>query len=346
MIRSALTVLGIVLLLSGCALKEFGSSLKYNIQGEYYLQNKDFAGGRQKFSEALRENPDNAQALYYYGRFLLSENDGRAALPYLEKAVAGNPDDSGYHFWLGLAYGENGMRAKERASYETALRLDGENVQALTYLGNNLLQAGELNKSLGRYEQALKLWPNNPQALYNRAVILRKLQREPEEKQAWLLYLESFPAGSFARLATDRLNSLGDSSYRNYQLGARTVTLAAIEFVPLSAELSPNTYPSLDLVGAAVSNMGRGILTIIVYQQNNERLAKKRAIALRSYLERKFPQLKKKNRIQISWFAVPEERVVFGKKLVLNEAVQFFLADSKKSKQQKKDVPHKKSGKK
>jgi tetratricopeptide (TPR) repeat protein len=346
MMRTTVAVICSVLLLTGCALKEFGTSLKYNIQGEYYLQNKDFAGGRQKFSKALREDPDNSQALYFYGRFLLAENEGKAALPILQKAVAGNPDDSSYHFWLGLAYGENGMRAKERASYETALRLDGQNVQALTYLGNNLLQAGEFDKSLARYEQALKLWPYNPQALYNRAVILRKLKREPEEKLAWLLYLESFPAGSFARLATDRLNSLGDSSYRNYRLGARTVTLASIDFVPLSAELSPESHPSLDLVGAAVSNMGRGTLNIVVYQQNNERLAKKRAVALRSYLERKFPLLKKQKRIRISWFAVPEERIVLGKKLVLNESVQFFLADSRKSKQPKEFVPQKKAGRK
>lgn len=346
MIRITVTVIGIVLLLTGCALKEFGTSLKYNIQGEYYLQNKDFAGGRQNFSEALRENPDNSQALYFYGRFLLAQNEGKAALPHLQKAVAGNPDDSSYHFWLGLAYGENGMRAKERASYEKALRLDGQNVQALTYLGNNLLQAGELGKSLARYEQALKIWQYNPQALYNRAVILRKLKREPEEKLAWLLYLESFPSGSFARLATDRLNSLGDSSYRNYRLGARTVTLASIDFVPLSSELSPDTLPSLDLVGAAVSNMGNGILNIIVYQQNNERLAKKRAVALRRYLERKFPLLKKQRRLRISWFAVPEERTVLGKKLVLNESVQFFLTDARKSIPPKKYIKPKKAGRK
>lgn len=347
MVRTAMILAGVVLLLSGCAVGEFGNTLKYNIQGEYYLQHKDFAGGRQAFDEALKKDPANAQALYFYGRFLLAENQAKAALPYLEKAVAGNPDDSNYHFWLGLAYGENAMRVKERASYEAALRLDRQNVQALTYLGNNLLQTGELEKSLAVYQQALELWPDNPQSLYNRAVILKKLKREPEEKLAWLLYLDSFPAGSFARLATDRLNSLGDSSYRNYQLGPRTVTLAAITFLPLSAELSPQALPSLNLVGATVANMGgKGVLNIIVYQQNNEGLAKKRAVALRTYLERQFPQLKEQKRIRISWFAVPEERTVLSKKLVLNEAVQFFLADPGRVEEQKKPIPQKKAGKK
>ena len=332
MVRIAMICVGIVVFLSGCAVQEFGSNLKYNIQGEYYLQEKKYSGGRQAFQEALQKDPANAQALYYYGRFLLAEGEAKTALPYLEKAVTYNPGDSDYHFWLGTAYGENNLPKKERASYQAALRLDPQHGQALTALGNNLLQAGELDKSYNLYQRALKVWPDNPQALYNRAVILRKLNREPEEKLAWRLYLDSYPAGRFASIATDRLNSLGDSTYRNYQLGARTVTLSEIYFVPLSTELSVGSHPSLDLLGAAVANMKKGKLHVIVYQQNNSQLAKKKAVAIRRYLEKRFPQLRDQKRIRISWFEVPEERTVLGKKLVLNESVQFFLADSGKGK--------------
>ena len=330
MVRFAATLAGLVFLFSGCAVKEFGSNLKYNIKGEYYLQEKKYAGGRQSFLKALQEDPANAQVNYYYGRFLLAEGEAKTALPYLEKAAQYNPGESDYHFWLGTAYGENGLPKQERASYRTALRLDPEHGQALTALGNNLLRAGELDQSYNLYRKALHIWPEDPQALYNRAVILRKLGREPEEKVAWREYLDSYPAGRFALIATDRLNSLGDSSYRNYQLGARTLTLSEISFMPLSAELSPAARPSLDLLGAAVANMNKGELHIIVYQQNNGQLARKRAIAIRHYLERKFPQLKTHKRIRLSWFDVPEERTVLGKKLVLSESVQFFLADKVK----------------
>jgi tetratricopeptide (TPR) repeat protein len=346
MLRRTVTVMVLIVLLSGCAMQDFGDTLKYNLKGEYYLQNKDFARGRQTFAEALQEDPDSAQAHYYYGRFLLAENEAKTALSHLEQAAARKSGDSEYQFWLGLAYGENGLRVKERASYEAALRLDRQNVQALISLGNNLLLAGELEKSLDTYQQALEIWPNHPQALYNRSIILRKMNREPEEKQAWLLYLDSFPAGNFARLATDRLNSLGDSSYRNYQLGARTVTLGAITFQPLSAELTAASRPSLDLVGATVSNMGKGTLNILVYQQNNRELAKKRAIALRTYLEQQFPKLRAEKRIRLSWFAVPEERMVLSRKLTLSESVQFFLTDQGKGKEPATKILRKKTGKK
>lgn len=361
MVRIAVAFVGIFLLLSGCAVKEFGSSLKYNIQGEYYLQHKNYSGGRKTFEEALQTDPSNPQALYYYGRFLLAEGETKKALPFLEKAVTYNPGDSEYNYWLGTAYGVNDMPKKERASYETALRLDPNHGQAMTALGNNLLQAGELEKSYSLYQKALKLWPENPQALYNRGVILRKLNREPEEKLAWKLYLDSYPSGSFAIIATERLNSLGDSSYRNYQLGARTVTLSQITFAPLSARLTSASLPSLDLVGAAVTNMRKGKLDIVVYQQNNLELAKKRAVSIRRYLEKKFPQLRAQKRIRISWFDVPEERTVLGKKLVLEESVHMFLAanmgkppvdpvkapvDPVKGKTEKTPPPKKKTGKK
>lgn len=346
MIRRTVTVVGMVLLLSGCAMQDFGDTLKYNFKGEYYLQNKDFAGGRRTFAAALQEDPDSAQAHYYYGRFLLAENEVKTALFHLEQAASRKPDDSEYQFWLGLAYGENGLRAKERASYEASLRLDRQNVQALISLGHNLLLAGELENSLDTYRQALEILPNHPQALYNRAVIFKKLNRESEEKQAWLLYLDSFPTGNFARLATDRLNSLGDFSYRNYQLGARTMTLGAITFHPRSAELAAASRPSLDLVGATVSNMSKGTLNILVYQQNNRELAKKRAVVLRTYLEQQFPKLRAEKRIRLSWFAVPEERMVLNRKLVLSESVQFFLTDLGKGQEPAKKILRKKTGKK
>jgi tetratricopeptide (TPR) repeat protein len=328
MFRFVLLCVGMSALISGCALQEFGSSLRYNIKGEYYLQQNNFEGGRQAFEEALQTDPASPQALYYYGRFLLAEDQAGAALPYLEKAVTYNPGDAEYHYWLGTAFGANDMSRKERASYETALRLDPKHGPAMTALANNLLQAGELERSYQLYQEALQLWPENPQALYNRGVILKKLGREPEEKQAWKLYLDSYPSGSFARIATERLNSLGDSSYRNYQLGARTVTLSRIIFLPLSAELSPATLPSLDLVGTAVSNMNTGKLDIIVYQQNNPELAKQRALSIRFYLEKKFPNLRRDKRIRLSWFGIPEERTVLGRKVVLDESVQMFLAEN------------------
>jgi tetratricopeptide (TPR) repeat protein len=331
MIRSIPIILCIALYFSGCAaVGDFGNSLKYHIQGEHYLQKQDFKQGLETFGKAVKIDRKNPEVSYYYGRFLLAENDTKKALPYLKRATVLEPGKSEYHFWLGVAYGESRQESLERKSYLKALELDPKNIQALTYMGNNRLRAKKYAEALKYYRMALELSDSNPQALYNRAVCLRKLGRVSEEKRAWLHYLDIYPSGSFARLAADRLNSLGDQTYRNHRLGLRTLTLAEIGFVPFSDKLSETAYPSLDLVGSTVAKMKGGTLNIIVYQLNNSTLAKSRAITIRDYLTKHFPELNKDNRLQISWFGTTEKRVVLKKELLLKESVQFFLTDFKK----------------
>lgn len=328
MMRLTAILFSLLLLQSGCAaIQDFSSSFEYTLRGEYYLYEEAYKQGQETFKELVKEDHNNAEVHYYYGRFLLADDKAKKALPYLQQAVTLSPDKSKYHFWLGMAYGESGQENRERKSYGKALQLDPENIQALTYLGNNYLRAKQYKKALIYYQKTLTLNQDNPQALYNTAVIMRKLKRVPEEKLAWLNYLDAYPSGNFARIATDRLNSLGNQNYRNYTLGARTVTLTAMKFSPYTAELSKRSMLSLDLLGATVANMSRGSLNIIVYQHNNLDLARQRALRIRAYLNKNFPELRGKKRIQVSWFAVPEKRTVLKKQMRLNESVQFFLTD-------------------
>lgn len=340
--RYFILLAGILLLLPGCVVKDIGNTMRYNIQGEYYLEQKDFKEGAEAFEKILQKDPYNARAHYFYGRFLLIEKKPKKALLHLKKAVAISPKNSKYNFWLGVAYGENKQLYQEKQSYLTTLRIEPEHYSALIYLGHNYLKSKQYENSLAMYQKALDLWAYNPQALYNRGVILRKLKRKEEERLAWLIYLDSYPSGRFARLAAERLNSLEDYSYRNHKLGIRTVTLTDIGFVAFKAELLDYAQASLHVVGATVSNMKKGILNVVVYQTNNKKLAKKRALAIRKYLYAKFPELKKSKRIRISWFDKPEKRIVLKKKLTMDESVQLFLTDfSKKDRPRKKFRPKK-----
>lgn len=314
-----------LLLSTGCAVQQLGGNLHNSFVADGYLERQEYRQGLQTFAEEIRQDPGNPQNLYYYGRFLLATGQPREALSFLERAAAAESGKSDYHFWLGVCYGELGSRDQERAAYQKALQVDADHVQATTYLANSLLLSGNYQDSLRLYQRSLQLWPENPQALYNRAIILHRLQRQPEEKLAWKLYLDHHPAGSFARLAADRLNLLGDHSYRNHTLGARTLTLAAIAFVPFTEEILPVSRPSLDLLGATCANMGKGTLHVIAYQQNNRVLAKARALAVKAYLQQRFPELKPAGRLAASWFDVPEERSLFDTSIRVGESLQFLL---------------------
>ena len=318
-----------LIFLTGCVKAEkIGTVVKYNVQGRHYIQTQNYAKGETIFRQAIKENPDSAQVNYYLGRFLFAKKEKKEALLYLKDAVSFDSKDADYNFWLGVAYGENGYRQKEQGQYKKTLALKPKHLQSLIYLGHSQLKSEEYKSALASYEKALKIWPTSPSALYNRALIMKILGRTPEEKLAWLEYLSLYPSGGLARRATDHLNMLSDFSYRNHTLAARTITLTTISFKPFKGELDSRSYPSLKLIGATVSNMDKKTLQIIVYQKNNKKLGRKRAISIKKYLQETFPDLRGK-RIGISWFSEAEKFKIAGKKLQSDESVRFFLTDGK-----------------
>ncbi|WP_084456599.1 tetratricopeptide repeat protein [Desulfogranum mediterraneum] len=332
--RTALFLLLLLALLQGCAQRSFQSTfhgLRYDIVGEHYLMLRDYEQGYAYFKEAVKTHPDNAEASYFTGRFLLASKRYKAALPYLKKAVILLPKEPDYHFWLGVAYGANRQRDKEKKSYQQALALDKKHLQALIYLGNNLLGSKQYQQALVLYAKALRIWPNSPAALYNRALAAHYLQRTPEERTAWLEYLRHYPSGGLARRAVAHLNGLGDFSYRLQQLGARSLSLPKITFTPLSATLDKASRPALDLVGATAANLDRGTLDLVVYQKNNAGLARRRALSIKRYLSRKFPELAG-NRIRLSWFSSAERIRIKGRRLSIDESVRFILTPPKMQK--------------
>lgn len=330
--RYPLCFLALTMLLCSCVTGKPGSALEDWLEGQDSLSSSELRQEAATLRNTVKRDPANASVNFSYGRVLLATNQPGQALPYLEKAAALSPGDAEYLFWLGVAYGENSRPSQERASYERALQLDKNHIQALVYLGNNYLNAKAFQSALKYYQQALALVPTNPQALYNRALIYKHLKRTTEEKQAWRLYLASYPAGEQARRATERLNILKDFSYRNYRLGTRVLTLPAITFSPFTAELLPQSRTALDRIGTVVSQLPEGTLDIIVYQKKNRQLAYKRALGIKGYLESRFENLKAGKRIRISWFGVSEKRKLAGRTARIDESVVFFLADIQKKK--------------
>ncbi len=316
-----------VLFLSGCGA---GMTIKNSFQGARYLQSKDYSEGESTFRTAVADTPGDPLANYYLGRFLLAQKKPAQALPYLRKAVSFDHKDVDYLFWQGVTQGELGLIQQERKSYQAALALKENHLQSMIYLGHNQLKAGEYEASLATYQKVLGIWPSSPSSLYNRALIARILKRSPEEKVGWLAYLFRYPSGNLAIQATNHLNSLGDFSFQNHNLAGRTITLARITFRPFSAILNKRALRSLDVIGATASNIGKGKLQILVFQENNKELARLRAVSIKKYLLGKFPYLTT-GKIGISWFDKPEKLKIDGKRVVNTESVRFFLTAIKTS---------------
>ncbi len=318
------SILLTALVISGCSIKDIGSSMK----ASHYFNAKKYGEGVAVFSGKVREDPNNAVDNYYLGRFYLAENKPQRALPYLKKAVSLKPSDTDYQFWLGVSFGAVGNEREEKKRYLKVLRHSPSHSKARLYLAHLQLKGGEYNTALKSYDTILKRYPYNASALYNRGLCLKFTGQEKKEQKAWLKYLEWYPSGFLASKAVNHLNLIGDFSYRNHQFGYRTVTLKNIQFKQGSSDIKFDSRASLRLVGAILSNFAKGDLQITVFHFNSKNLAKERAISLKKFLLQEYPKLKE-NRIKLSWFGKPEILYGNNKQYRNNKSVRLYMTNWK-----------------
>ena len=103
------------------------------------------------FEPALKSNARDAVAAFYLGRIALNEEKYERAADYFESATKLEPGNTMYFTWLGRAYGRQAQRAnilkqaglakKTKAAWETAVRLDPDNLDAREDLIEYYMQA-------------------------------------------------------------------------------------------------------------------------------------------------------------------------------------------------------------
>jgi polyisoprenoid-binding protein YceI len=87
-----------------------------------------------EFQKLKGENSVNENALIIASRMLLLENKKKEAVQLLEANRDAFPEISGVHFSLGQAYASAGNSAKAKESFDKAVQLDPENVEAIEVL--------------------------------------------------------------------------------------------------------------------------------------------------------------------------------------------------------------------
>ncbi|WP_415715583.1 tetratricopeptide repeat protein [Maridesulfovibrio sp.] len=308
-----LAVAFIVLSVSGCA----------NLSGPYYLKNHKYKEGIKAFSEKLQEDPDDAGTAYYVGRYYMALKKPKKAQPYFSTALRVDPDNVDYLFWSGVNYWALKQFSKERSAYRKVLALDPNHISANLYLAHSYLEEGKLVEALVLYDKVIKLDQYNPEALYNRADILGRQGKKAEAVKAWKKYLEYYPDGILAMSGADKLNLLGDFSYRNFIFGTRNVTLRSIKYKPGKVESDFESKSSLHVIAAMMEENKKLSFHVVAYVNGDSDLAKKRAMGVRDYILSGHPDFDPA-RMPLSWFGTAEEVKRDGKTFKLDESIQFI----------------------
>lgn len=313
--------------LSGCATMDRAArSIQgeyYKVQGEYYLNQGEFAAGRAAFAPRAAEYPDDPELNYYMARFELGTDNPEQALPHIVKAVKLAPANADYRFWEGVVWWTLMKPDKERAAYEKALAIDPDHLSANLYLAHNMLDRGKYAEALRLYDKVLSLNPLEPQAMFNKAVALERLKRFTEMKPAMHRYLESYPDAPLARQGVNMLNKAGDFTWRNHVIGMRTIPLQAVNFQPGSATLTVNAEASLKRIGEIMAEKADLSVHVVAYVKGDKALARERALAVRNFLNREYPQVAP-GRLAPSWFDKPERIKTDGGTHSLAQSVNIF----------------------
>jgi predicted Zn-dependent protease len=164
----------------------------------------------------LSKNSANAADHDLLCRVYIQEEQWKDAQQECNRAVELEPNNSGYHQWLGRAYGDAAAHAsltsayslakKVHAEFETAVRLDPTNQSALSDLGEYLIDVPRiLGGGTGHAEEiAQQLQPLNA-ARYHalQAKIDAKKSDDSGAEQEWKLAIQSssYPATEWMGLA-------------------------------------------------------------------------------------------------------------------------------------------------
>jgi len=104
-------------------------SALYNC-GIIHLLAGEYGDAQQLLGRAVETAPELAAPRHFFGRALLEGGKNREAEPYLEAAVAMDPNVSDYHYWLGVWLEENQHVPDARVQYQETLQLSPENKEA------------------------------------------------------------------------------------------------------------------------------------------------------------------------------------------------------------------------
>jgi Flp pilus assembly protein TadD len=164
---------------------------------------------RDRFREALRDDPENGLAHSLLAACLLSEGDVRAARNASDQAIGLLPEDAlVWRVHANVLNVDSGADAGEEAA-TTAIHLAPDSAKAFEIRGRSRLALGRPAEALEDVDHALMLAPADPEIHAFRAVVLTHLGRgeEAETAAADALALDPESAAAHAALGWQHLHA-------------------------------------------------------------------------------------------------------------------------------------------
>ena len=147
----------------------------------------------EHYLQALRINPDFAEAHNNLGNALSKQGHTGEAIEHYLQALRIQPDFAKAHNNLAVALKKQGRTEEAIEHYLQALRIQPDFAGGHNNLGNALDKQGRTEEAIEHYLQALRIQPDFTEAHYNLAIALDKQGRTEEAIEHYLQALRIYP---------------------------------------------------------------------------------------------------------------------------------------------------------
>lgn len=139
-----------------------------------HLKQRNIVEAEAAIEEALKIQPETAQAFLLRGQILLQGGDPNEALRLYHKALEMDPGTTGPNAYnsIGMVHLVYGRFDEARDAFNNAIRLDSLNATAHDGLANILIHQGRTEQAMRELQIALKFDPNQTRALATLASLL------------------------------------------------------------------------------------------------------------------------------------------------------------------------------
>ncbi len=143
-------------------------------RGKEAFSKKEYYDAEKHFRNALKANPDSAEASYLLGRALEMKNDDAGAVKEFQDAIRKNPKDDKSYYHLGKLYYRQKKYAEAINSFDHAVRLKPDNYAAYYSRGLAYDAMKKYSQAVSSYQKALSIKPDLYEAKYNLGIAHKK----------------------------------------------------------------------------------------------------------------------------------------------------------------------------
>jgi tetratricopeptide (TPR) repeat protein len=148
-------------------------------QGLFHHRQGDLKQAMERYSEVLRTDPENADALYYIAVVACQEGQFQQGAELARRALAKTPSARAHNL-LGRALEAQGEPLEAIKNFDQAIARDANFAEAHSNRANILVKAGLPDQALVSFERALALDANSLPDLINRGALLQDIGRHAE----------------------------------------------------------------------------------------------------------------------------------------------------------------------